>query len=369
MRPAAAYTMGLIDKWAQLAAVAPTVANLLTQTPGLSSLLRKMGGITPHRILPSFPPQTFKDWFARRRERDGQSQTVRGEVLLWPDTFNNYLFPQTARAAVAVLEDAGFRVRIPKTHLCCGRPLYDFGMLDEAKSYLRRILAALAPEIEAGTPIVCLEPSCASVFRDELTNLFPKEDAAQRLRTMVVLLPDFLESVGYRPSQHNPELVGRKAIIHGHCHQKALGSMAPEEHLLRHAGLETEVLDSGCCGLAGSFGYETEHYDLSMKIGDRVLLPAVRSASRDTLVVSDGFSCRQQISHATERRGMHIAEVLAMSLQPGSARRSGDFIETGHTEPEHGLPALVMFAAATLVTGILALVISRRPRPAAGSAL
>ena len=349
-RPPAAYAMGLIDKWAQLASLTPALANLATQTPGFASVAKKLGGITPHRDLPAFPPQTFKDWFANRSSTSSSPMNIRGEVILWADTFNNYLFPHTSKAAVEVLEDAGFRVRVPQQHLCCGRPLYDFGMLDEAKTYLRTVLKSLAPEIAAGTPIICLEPSCASVFYDELINLFPNDEAARKLHKQIVLFPDFLESVGYRPARLNPQLLGGKAVIHGHCHHKALWSISPEERLLREAGLQPQVLDSGCCGLAGSFGYEAEHYDISMKIGERVLFPSVRSADRDTIVVADGFSCRQQISHGTPRRAMHLAEILQMGLRPSKARAKRGYIEDGHTEPKHGSPVLSILAVASLVS-------------------
>lgn len=373
VRPPAAYTMGFIDKWAQLASITPALANLGTQAPGLASILRKLGGITQHRKLPAFPPHTFKDWFANRTTDSGSPMNVRGEVILWADTFNNYLFPHTSKAAVEVLEDAGFRVRVPQQHLCCGRPLYDFGMLDEAKTYLRTMLKSMAPEIASGVPIVCLEPSCASVFHDELTNLFPHDEAAQKLRKQVVLFADFLESVGYRPAQRNPQISGRKAIIHGHCHHKALWSMSREERLIREAGLQPQVLDSGCCGLAGSFGYEAEHYEISMKIGERVLLPSVRTADRDTIIVADGFSCRQQISHGTSRHAMHLAEVLQMALRPSRPRPRRSYIEEGHIEPTHGLPALPILALAGVVStaGLFLLARSRRsnttPRQRDGS--
>ena len=232
-----------------------------------------------------------------------------------------------------MLEDAGFRVHVPREHLCCGRPLYDFGMLDQAKRYLRKILTTMAPEIAAGTPIVCLEPSCASVFKDELTNLFPNDEAAQRLSKQVILFPDFLDGVGYRPGK----LEG-KAVVHGHCHHKALWSMSPEHRLLESTGLETSMLDSGCCGLAGSFGYEAGHHDLSIKIGERVLFPAVRAAEPHTIVISDGFSCRQQITHGTPRRAMHTAEVLAMALGSQEFTNRGEFPETGHIQPEPPYP-------------------------------
>ena len=349
-RPAAAYSMGLIDKWAHVASRTPALANIATQIPAFAAVARKLGGITPHRALPALPPQTFKQWFAKRNAESGNPTNVRGEVILWADTFNNYLFPHTSKAAVEVLEDAGFRVRVPAQHLCCGRPLYDFGMLDHAKSYLRTILGSLEREIESGIPIVCLEPSCASVFRDELVNLFPKDHAAQRLRDQIVLFADFLERVGYKPAQRNPRLHGRRAVVHGHCHHKALWNMSSEEHLLREAGLTPEVLDSGCCGLAGSFGYESEHYDISMKIGERVLLPKVRAADRETVIVADGFSCRQQISHGTQRHAMHIAEVLQMGLRPAAGSKRA-YIEEGHIEPKHGssVPGVLALAGVAAV--------------------
>lgn len=347
LRPAAAYSMGMIDKWASVASKTPSLANLVMQTPGLSNIAKAVGGITQERDLPAFPPQTFKSWFSSRN-CVSYAKVARGEVILWPDTFNNYLFPHTAMAATEVLEDAGFRVRVPQPHLCCGRPLYDFGMLDLAKDYLRKVLAAMQSDIAQGTPIVCLEPSCASVFRDELVNLFPSDPDAKRLQQQVVLLPDFLDRVGYRPAS-----LRGKALVHGHCHQKALFSMMPESRLLSFMGLEPEVLNSGCCGLAGSFGYEAEHYGISMQIGERVLLPRVREAERDTIIVADGFSCRQQIAHGTRRRAMHIAEVLQMALRP--ERRRKKFAESGHVQPEPGggLRGLLAIGAVSAVAAML----------------
>ena len=365
-RPPAAYAMGLIDKWAQLASLTPALANLATQMPGFASITKKLGGITPHRDLPAFPPQTFKEWFAKRSSTSSSPMNIRGEVILWADTFNNYLFPHTSKAAVEVLEDAGFRVRVLQQHLCCGRPLYDFGMLDEAKTHLRTVLKSLTAEIATGAPIVCLEPSCASVFHDELINLFPTDEAAKKLQKQIILFPDFLESVGYRPAQQNPQLLGKKAIIHGHCHHKALWSISPEEQLLREAGLEPHVLDSGCCGLAGSFGYEAEHYDISMKIGERVLFPSVRVAAPDTVIVADGFSCRQQISHGTPRHAMHLAEVLQIGLRPSRPRSKRGYVEDGHIEPEHGLPVLPIVALAGLVSVAGLFLASRKRRANSG---
>jgi FAD/FMN-containing dehydrogenase/Fe-S oxidoreductase len=351
LRPAQAYSMGLIDKWAAIGSRVPTLANLVTQTPGLRSLARSFGGITQHRAMPAFPDQSFKQWFAgESKTRPRKKRSLRGDVILWADTFNNYFMPHTAKAALEVLEDAGFRVQVPLEHLCCGRPLYDFGMLHEAKTYLRKVMAKLAPEIAAGTPILCLEPSCASVFRDELVNLFPQEETAQRLSKQVVLFAEFLDQADYQPARLEVKRKRKdarevRALVQGHCHHKALGSMSAEEKLLSRAGIEPEVMDAGCCGLAGSFGYSAEHYDISMKIGNRKLLPMVRAAERDTILVADGFSCRQQIAHGTDRRAMHTAEVLQMAIHSRNANpRKRRRIEDGHVQPEANYPVLALAA-------------------------
>ncbi|HLI75297.1 MAG TPA: FAD-linked oxidase C-terminal domain-containing protein, partial [Acidobacteriaceae bacterium] len=210
LRPNYAYSMGLIDKWAALGSRVPALVNFTTQTPILRALAKKLAGVTQKRDMPSFPDQSFKQWLASREpattlssrpeqneverpafagrgpQAEASTPIPRGEVILWADTFNNFLTPHTAKAALAVLEDAGFRVHVPREHLCCGRPLYDFGMLDLAKQYLRKILTTLASEIAKGTPIIVLEPSCASVFKDELTNLFPNDEQAQRLSKQVI---------------------------------------------------------------------------------------------------------------------------------------------------------------------------------------
>ncbi len=375
LRPNHAYAMGLIDKWAALASHVPALVNFASQTPFLRAAVKKLGGITRKRDMPSFPNQSFKQWLAAQRSTTtsgapsmahsgmGGPANVRGTVILWADTFNNHLTPHTAKAALAVLEDAGFRVNVPREHLCCGRPLYDFGMLDQAKAYLRKILTALAPDIAKGTSIVCLEPSCASVFKDELTNLFPHDEQAQRLSRQVILFPDFLDKVGYQPKP----LQG-KAIVHGHCHHKALWSMSPEDRLLQAAGLTTDVLDSGCCGLAGSFGYEAGHHEMSMQIGNRVLLPKVCEATPDTFVIADGFSCRQQIAHGSPREAMHTAEVLAMGLEPNLNRKPNRKptkrrpIETGHTQPPGTNPLLPLLAVGAFGAGVYLLTRNRNDR-------
>jgi FAD/FMN-containing dehydrogenase/Fe-S oxidoreductase len=353
VRPAAAYSMGMIDVWASLGSRFPDLANLVTQTPGVSALARKIAGVTEHRTMPAFPAKSFKQWLAGRDGAKSKNRRVRGEVILWADTFNNYFMPHTAQAALEVLEHAGFRVRVPREHLCCGRPLYDFGMLAQAKAYLRKVMTTLKQDIAAGTPIVCLEPSCASVFKDELKNLFPDDETAALLQKQVVLFADFLDSAGYKPPRFGKGLLGGKALVQGHCHHKALWSMSPEERLLTETGLAPEVMDAGCCGLAGSFGYAAEHYDISMKIGERKLLPIVRAAAPGTIVVADGFSCRQQIEHGTGRRAMHTAEVLQMALHSaGQKPRRRRPVEAGHTQPKAGYPWTTLAGFGALAVGL-----------------
>jgi Fe-S oxidoreductase len=320
-RPLSGYSMGLIYWWSRLAAFAPEVANFFMQAPVLSSVVKALGGVSPHRTMPKFAPQTFKQWFRRRESKNvGQAQ-----VLLWPDTFNNHFHPETAIAAVEVLEAAGYQVIVPEQSLCCGRPLYDFGFLDQAEALLRQILDTLRPQIRAGISIVGLEPSCVSVFRDELINLFPHDEDAKRLAKQSFLLSEFLNK---KVEHYSPPKLGRKAIVHGHCHHKAIMKMNDEEAILSKAGLDYHVLDSGCCGMAGAFGFEKDHYTVSIKAGERVLLPAVCQADKETLIIADGFSCREQIEQCTDRKALHVAQVLKMAMD----KEKGEFV--GRTYPE-----------------------------------
>ena len=307
LRPLTAYSMGLIYWWARLAARIPGVVNFFTRTPLLRSMAKALAGIAPERQIPAFAPQTFKQWFHQR----GPRNEGRPRVILWPDTFNNYFHPEVARAAVEVLEAVGYAIEVPQRSLCCGRPLYDFGMLNLAERLLRQNLDTLRPLLAAGVPVVGLEPSCVAVFRDELLNLFPNDPDAKRLSQQSFLLSEFLEK---RVENYQPPKLQGKAIVHGHCHHHAIMKMKAEKAVLTKLGLDFEILDSGCCGMAGSFGFEKDHYDVSMQVGERVLLPAVRNASKDTLIIADGFSCREQIAQATGRRALHLAQVIQMAM-------------------------------------------------------
>jgi Fe-S oxidoreductase len=340
-RPLNALAFGNIDLWARAAAHMPGLVNLTTQLPFLRDLAKLAAGIPAQRRIPAFAPQTFKEWWSERLRgtgsltRSGRAKVdgrrgAGATVMLWADTFNNHFLPDTAKAAVEVLEAAGFDVTVPRAHLCCGRPLYDHGMLDRAKSLLHDIMDELLPEIEAGIPIVVLEPSCAAVFRDELTNLFPKDERAQALSKQVVLLSEFLEQ---RASHFPLPKVARKALIHGHCHHKAIMKMTAEESVLRRLGIDFTAPAPGCCGMAGAFGFEKEKYDVSKAIGELELLPAVRKAPTDWLIVADGFSCREQIAQETDRQALHLAEVLQMALR--EATESPEGIPLFEAAPQH----------------------------------
>jgi Fe-S oxidoreductase len=316
LRPRQAYALGLIDKWARLASHLPMLANAATHAPALNRLVKAAGGVAQDRDVPRFARQTFVDWFAGHppRHPDGPP------VLLWPDTFTNYFSPEIGRDAVEVLEAAGRRVLLPPgRRLCCGRPLYDYGMLELAKRYLRRVLTALGPTLQEGVPLVGLEPSCLAVFRDELLNLYPHDTDAQRLKDQSFTLSEFLKKQdGGWPL---PRL-DRAALVQPHCHHQSVLGFDAEQEVLAAMGVRVEMAEAGCCGMAGSFGYEAgERFRVSKAAGERVLLPKVRAADRGTLILADGFSCRAQISGACDRSGLHLAQVIAMAIRDGQQGR------------------------------------------------
>jgi Fe-S oxidoreductase len=215
---------------------------------------------------------------------------------------------------VVVLEEAGYRVVVPEAPLCCGRPLYDYGMLPTARRYLERLVDGLRPWIRSGVPVVGIEPSCVAVFRDELPSILSSDHDANRLNMQTLTVAEFLEQ--HAAGWDIPRLES-KAIVHGHCHQRAVIGMSAEQKVYERMALDWELLDSGCCGLAGSWGFEDGHYDLSVAIGERRLMPAVRDAGASTLIVADGFSCKTQIEQLTGRRAFHTAELLAWAIEKG----------------------------------------------------
>ncbi len=318
LRPRHAYAFGWIHIWARLASLAPSLANLFTQTPGLSRIAKLLAGVHPKRRIPAFAPQTFQAWFRSRQKsrRDGPP------VVLFADTFNNHFHPDVAIAATEALEDAGFRVEVPMADVCCGRPLYDYGFLGMARRWWFDLLDKLRPYYQAGIPMVVLEPSCWAAFRDELPNMLPNQEDAERLRGLTFTLSDFLRTKA--PHYSLPRLK-RKALVHGHCHQKALdtlndkefGKLFAEKKIFEAMGLQQRHPEAGCCGMAGAFGYEEAggHYEVGLAAGERVLLPEVRSADSEEIIVADGFSCQEQIEQQTDRVALQIAQVLQLARQ------------------------------------------------------
>jgi Fe-S oxidoreductase/FAD/FMN-containing dehydrogenase len=324
------YVFAFADKLARWGSRFPRLTNFILRGP-LSWLIKRIMGVHQRRQLPRLAPTPYTRMTLNSGRREAQlaapqvpqqaaqqvpqqaaqqvPQSAPPQVILWPDTWNNYYYPQSLQAAETLLLDAGFRVFTPRDHICCGRPLYDFGFLDHARQYLAGVLDRMTPQIEAGVPFIFLEPSCASVFRDELPELFPHDPRAARLRDSVWLLADFL-------SAHAPEfttdfLKGQRILVHGHCHHKAVfGGPKSEIALLRQAGATVDLIQAGCCGMAGPFGFETEKFEVSQAIANQDLLPAITAALPDTIIVADGFSCREQIDQLGHRRAIHFAEAL-----------------------------------------------------------
>ena len=309
MRPRAAYSMGMIYWSARVASMAPSFVNWLTHSRLTSSSVKWIGGIHPKREIPRFAKRTFKKWFF---DRPTLPATTLPQVILWADTFNNHFRTETAIAATKVLEAAGFTVKVYKQSMCCGRPLYDWGMLKQARKQLEEILSIVAPDMAKGIPIVVLEPSCASVFHDELRNLMPGREDAKLLAENTYLLSEFLEK--FVP-EFMRNTTSASALVQFHCHHSSILGKDAEESILKKSGVNAEVLDAGCCGMAGAFGFEKEHYAVSIKIGEHKLLPKLRESSKDCHIITDGFSCREQIEQSLGVKTLHLSEVLLTSIQ------------------------------------------------------
>ncbi len=332
LHPLHHYIFGFANKLARYGSLAPSLTNAILTGSLTSPLVKRIAGVARERQLPRLAPKSYQK--ARSLSRKSVRKSIQPPtnlvqksaplqvVLLWPDTWNNYYHPQALSAAETVLTLAGFQVEIPRGHICCGRPLYDFGFLDAARSYLSRVLDRMAPQIEAGIPFIFLEPSCASVFKDELPELFPNDSRAQRLSQQVFLLADWLSDSDWLANSdpladRAPEfsagpLADIRILVHGHCHHKAVfGGPASEIALLRKAGANVELIEAGCCGMAGPFGFEAGKFEVSKTIANQGLLPAVQSAGPATILVADGFSCREQIAQLSDRQAVHFAEVLA----------------------------------------------------------
>ncbi|HET7762711.1 MAG TPA: heterodisulfide reductase-related iron-sulfur binding cluster, partial [Phycicoccus sp.] len=360
LRPRSDYAITLIYWWARVASRMPRLVNAVTGNRVLAPLLKRSAGVAVQREIPRFRvpfTRTFRSRHPSGRARPThdraevlgpgeshryaveryttpsmQRQGLRNRVnphgldapyetdrvILWPDTFNTYLESDVLEATVEVLEHAGYAVTIPSRPLCCGRPLYDAGMLSTAKRLWREVLDTLRDDIRAGVPVVGVEPSCVAAFRDELVGLFPADADAKRLSEQTFLLSEFLERQHYQP----PHL-GGDALVQVHCHHAAVLGTDAEQAVLERMGVSAEVLDAGCCGLAGSFGFSASKYDVSVRVGERKMAPRIREAGPETEVVTNGFSCREQIEHLTGREPVHLAELLRRSIRASDPAAQG----------------------------------------------
>ena len=349
-RPRYAYAMGFIDQAARLAARMPELANIALHVPPFAQLMKLAGGIDRHRPAPWFAPMTLQEWF---RRRGGAANPTGRPVVLWPDTFNNHLHTQVGVACVEAIEAAGWRVIMPEGHVCCGRPLYDYGFLDAARRYLLDSLEAVREHVRAGTPVVGMEPSCLAVFKDELVKMLPHDDDAARLAGNAYHFGEFFDAFDIEP----PKLSG-DALLWGHCHHRATGGVEPEKAVLERMGLRVKDLKGGCCGLAGSWGFEQGKWQMSMDCGEEALLPAVRAAADDTVVVANGFSCKTQIEHApgTGRRALHLAEVMALARDGDRGDRGDRRGRAATRKPAPSAGRRILRTAAPLVAGTVAVV-------------
>jgi FAD/FMN-containing dehydrogenase/Fe-S oxidoreductase len=305
-RPPAHYSMGWLPLWAKLASAAPGVVNALTHAPGLSRAVKAAGGVDRRRELPRFAAERFTDWF-----RDRPVRTEGDPVVLWPDTFTNNFHPAAGQAAVRLLEAYGYRVEVPPVALCCGLTWISTGQLATAERVLRRTVSALAPRLRRGVPVVGLEPSCTAVFRSDAPELLSGNADARLLGKATRSLSELL--VDRVPVAPLPG-TGIRAIAQPHCHQHSIWGFEADARLLERVGVQAEVLDVGCCGLAGDFGFERGHHEISVGAAELGLFPAVRKAGPDVRILADGFSCRTQIESGTSARPVHLAELLAEVL-------------------------------------------------------
>ena len=330
LHPIHHYIFGFADRLARYGSIAPSLTNAILTGPLTSPLIKRIAGVARERRLPRLASKTYQKARPTARQLttiptnldqgSAPPQVVQRsaplQVVLWPDTWNNYYYPQSLSAAETILTQAGFQVETPRGHICCGRPLYDFGLLGAARSYLAHVLSRMAPQIQVGLPFIFLEPSCASVFKDELLELFPDDPRAKRLSQNIWLLPDWLSERA--PQFASGRLAGANILVHGHCHHKAVfGGPSSEIALLRAAGANVDLIHAGCCGMAGPFGFEADKFEVSKTIAGQGLLPAVQSAGPSTILVADGFSCREQIAQLTSRHAFHFAEVLARNSPSG----------------------------------------------------
>lgn len=322
MRPRQAWSMGRIGDWAPLAMRAPSLTNWVMGHPLLGLMAKRIAGVALERELPRFAPRSFRSQRQALQATPGRRPAApsgAATVLLWVDTFSDHFDPDIADAAVEVLRHAGFEAVLPRRRLCCGRPLYDFGLLDQARARLADVMAELIDRLDVGgrgpIAVVGLEPGCLSVFKDELPKLFPDDPRARRLSVHTELLGDFLHRQGYRPPTYPVDIT-----LHTHCHQRSLFNSGADQALLSRMGAACTVLDSGCCGMAGSFGFHPDHVELSKAVAEQALFPALRRCPPGSVVVTNGFSCREQIHQGLGVQAMHLSQVLRAALRHDASR-------------------------------------------------
>ena len=306
VRPAAHYALGWLPRWARLASRMPRFANATLRNPLLAALAKRAGGIDRNRPLPRFAEQTFREWFAEYPARTGSP------VVLWVDTFTDHFTPEVGKAAVRVLRAAGYDVQITDEPVCCGLTWISTGQLGGARKQLRRSLEALDKAVRFGTPIVGLEPSCTAVLRQDLVTLLPDDPRSKPVSAATKTLAELL---GGTQDWTPPRLDGVRAVAQPHCHQSAVLGWQADADLLAAAGADVTAV-GGCCGLAGNFGVERGHYEVSRAVAETALLPAVRDAPHDAVVLADGFSCRTQLEQLARVQSVHLAQLLDEATPP-----------------------------------------------------
>jgi Fe-S oxidoreductase len=312
LRPASHYSLGWLPVWSRMASRAPGLVNSLLAIESFAGVAKRAGGIDDRRPLPLFAGETFRLWHSRR-----PAASSGDPVLLFVDTFTDYFSPEVGRAAVEVLESAGYQVEIPPRPVCCGLTWISTGQLSVARRKLRRTLGMLSPYAEAGIPVVGLEPSCTAVLRSDALDLLPDSRPAATVATATRTLAELLTD---RPVWQPPRLDKVAVLAQPHCHQHAVMGYSADAALLARAGADVRTV-AGCCGLAGNFGVERGHYDVSVAVAEHALLPAVREAPDGTTLLADGFSCRTQLDNLAGRRAHHLAELLAAAPpRPADAR-------------------------------------------------
>ncbi|NJQ16692.1 FAD-binding and (Fe-S)-binding domain-containing protein [Streptomyces bohaiensis] len=315
LRPAAHYAMGRLPDWLRLTAALRLArpANALAAVPPLAALAKRLGGLTPERPIPRIATAPFTRTTEPGAPLPGGGAARGADLLLLPDTFTNHLAPEAGHAARAVLADAGLTPALPDGPVCCGLTYVSTGQLDRARAVMRRTLDVLEPALDAGVPVTVLEPPCAAALRTDLPELLPDDPRAARLAAATRTFAATLEELA---PDWRPPRVDRPVAGQTHCHQHAVLGDAPERRLREAAGLTGE-LSGGCCGLAGNFGFEKGHYQVSVSCAEEQLLPAVREAPAEAEILADGYSCRTQLDQLGGHRSRHLAEVLAEHLPHG----------------------------------------------------